>query len=116
MSRSFFGFFATQRRIDSFGVPARKTPSRDAPKWFRERGRWLEGAEEPAPGMVVFFDWDDPDGSSGAQDGVADHTGIVVGISDGEVHTVEGNSGDAVRRKSYPAGWYELLGYAMPAY
>jgi hypothetical protein len=53
MSRSFFGFFATQRRIDSFGVPARKTPSRDAPKWFRERGRWLEGAEEPAPGMVV---------------------------------------------------------------
>ncbi len=66
--------------------------------------------------MVVFFDWDDPDGSSGAQDGVADHTGIVVGISDGEVHTVEGNSGDAVRRKSYPAGWYEILGYGMPAY
>jgi hypothetical protein len=40
----------------------------------------------------------------------------VVGISDGEVHTVEGNSGDAVRRKSYPAGWYEILGYGMPAY
>ena len=84
--------------------------------WFRERGRWLEGTEEPAPGMVAFFDWDDPDGSNGAQDGVADHTGIVVGVSDGEVHTVEGNSGDMVRRKSYPAGWYEILGYGMPAY
>ncbi len=84
--------------------------------WFRDRGRWLEGGEEPAEGMIIFFDWDDPEGPNGEQDGAADHTGIVVDVSDGIVHTVEGNSGDAVRRKSYPVGWYEILGYGVPAY
>ena len=48
--------------------------------WFRERGRWLEGGKEPHPGMIVFFDWDGPDGPcleiSGI-DRVSDRTGIV---------------------------------------
>ncbi len=33
--------------------------------WFRERDQWIDGNEEPVPGMIIFFGWDDPDGSAG---------------------------------------------------
>ena len=66
--------------------------------------------------MIIFFDWDSPDGSSGPQDGLADHTGIVQKVENGRVYTVEGNSGDSVRQNSYPVGYYEILGYGAPAY
>lgn len=33
----------------------------------------MDGSAEPAPGMIIFFDWDDENG----QDGLSDHTGIV---------------------------------------
>ena len=84
--------------------------------WFKERGQWADGSFEPAPGMIIFFDWDAPDGTSGPQDGLSDHVGIVQKVEDGRVYTVEGNSGDSCRQKSYPLGYYEILGYGIPAY
>ena len=84
--------------------------------WFKERGQWADGNFEPAPGMIIFFDWDSPDGTSGPQDGLSDHVGIVQKVEDGRVYTVEGNSGDSCRQKSYPVGYYEILGYGIPAY
>ena len=62
-------------------------------QWFQERGQWLYGSTEPAPGMVIFFDWDNK-GGSGPQDGEADHVGIVQKVGDGIIYTVEGNSGN----------------------
>ena len=62
--------------------------------------------------MIIFFDWADESG----QDGLSDHTGIVQKVENGRVYTVEGNSGDSVRQKSYPVGYYEILGYGAPAY
>ncbi len=85
-------------------------------QWFKDRGQWLDGSEEPLPGMIIFFDWDSPNGSSGPQDGLSDHTGIVEKVEDGRVWTVEGNSGDSCRENSYPLGWYQILGYGVPAY
>ena len=85
-------------------------------QWFKERGQWLDNSAEPSPGMIIFFDWDNPNGSSGPQDGQSDHTGIVEKVEDGRVWTVEGNSGDSCREKSYPIGYYEILGYGAPAY
>ena len=84
--------------------------------WFKERGQWADGSFEPAPGMIIFFDWDSPNGSSGPQDGLSDHVGIVQKVENGIVYTVEGNSGDSCRKKSYPIGHYEILGYGIPAY
>ena len=84
--------------------------------WFQERHQWIDGNEEPVPGMIIFFDWDDPDGSAGPQDGWADHTGIVERVENGIVYTVEGNSGDSCRENHYPVGHYEILGYGVPAY
>lgn len=55
-------------------------------------------------------------GSSGPQDGESDHTGIVERVEDGIVYTVEGNSGDSCRENHYAVGYYEILGYGIPAY
>ena len=85
-------------------------------QWFKDRGQWVDGSAEPAPGMIIFFDWDSPYGSSGPQDGLSDHTGIVQKVENGIVYTVEGNSGDSVRQKQYSVGYYEILGYGVPQY
>ena len=81
-------------------------------QWFQDRGQWLDNSAEPAPGMIIFFDWDDENG----QDGLSDHTGIVEKVENGRVYTIEGNSGDSVRQNSYPVGHYEVLGYGCPAF
>lgn len=85
-------------------------------QWFQERGLWQDNSYEPRPGDIIFFDWDSPGGASGPQDGEADHTGIVEKVENGRVYTVEGNSGDACRQNDYPIGYYEILGYGVPAY
>lgn len=85
-------------------------------QWFKDRGQWIDGSAEPVPGMIIFFDWDSPDGSSGPQDGLSDHTGIVEKVENGIVYTVEGNSGDSCRINQYPVGYYEILGYGCPQY
>ena len=82
-------------------------------EWFRSREQWTDNTIEPAPGMIVFFDWNDPNGASGPQDGEADHVGIVEKCENGIVYTIEGNSGDACRQNQYPVGYYEILGYGI---
>lgn len=84
--------------------------------WFRDRGQWADNSAEPTPGMIIFFDWDSPGGSSGPQDGLSDHVGIVEKVENGRVYTIEGNSGNSCRERSYPLGYYEILGYGIPAY
>lgn len=77
-------------------------------QWFQQRGLWLDGSAEPAPGMLIFFDW-------ATQDGVPDHVGIVEKVENGTVYTVEGNSRDMCRQKQYSLGSGVILGYGMPA-
>ena len=84
-------------------------------QWFKDRGQWMDGSAEPVPGMIIFFDWDNK-GSSGPQDGLSDHVGIVQKVENGIVYTVEGNSGDSCRQNQYPIGHYEVLGYGVPQY
>lgn len=80
--------------------------------WFRERGQWADSSATPTPGMIIFFDWDNDEG----QDGLADHVGIVEKVENGRVYTIEGNTSDSCRERSYPLGYYEILGYGIPAY
>lgn len=82
--------------------------------WFQERALWQDGSYEPRPGDIIFFDWDDPD--TDGQDGSSDHVGIVERVENGYVYTVEGNSSDSCRQKSYSIGYYEILGYGTPVY
>ncbi len=83
--------------------------------WFKGRGLWQDNNYEPRPGDIIYFDWDNK-GSSGPQDGLADHVGIVEKVENGMVYTVEGNSGDSCRENRYAIGHYEIYGYGTPAY
>ena len=80
--------------------------------WFKGRGQWIGNSFEPSPGMIIFFDWDDEEG--GGLDGGADHVGIVERVENGRVYTIEGNTADSCRERSYSLGHYEILGYGNP--
>ena len=84
--------------------------------WFQDRGQWADGTATPVPGMIIFFDWDSPNGESGPQDGLSDHVGIVQKVEDGYVYTIEGNASDSCAQRRYRIGYYEILGYGIPAY
>ena len=74
--------------------------------WFQSRGQWgSRGYENIAPGDAIFFDWD--------LDGVADHVGLVLGRDGSRVYTVEGNSGDACKIKSYDLNYQCIKGYGL---
>lgn len=77
-------------------------------RWFQDRGLWQDRSYTPQLGDLVFFDWDDDENG---QDGKADHVGIVARVENGRVYTVEGNSNDICRERSYPLGYYEIFGY-----
>ena len=97
--------------IDS-GVVPKFAGCASGVQWFKDREQWLDGSAEPAPGMIIFFDWNNK-GASGPQDGQSDHVGIVEKVENGIVYTVEGNSGDTCRQNQYPVGHYEILGYGV---
>ncbi len=74
--------------------------------WFTSRGQWgARGYENIAPGDAIFFDWD--------LDGSADHVGLVIGTDGSRVYTVEGNSGDACKIKSYSLDYACIKGYGL---
>ncbi len=82
-------------------------------EWFKGRQQWLDKYDMPESGMIIFYDWNKE--STGGQDGVADHTGIVDYVENGIVHTIEGNYGDSVAQREFPVGYYEVLGYGYMA-
>ena len=82
--------------------------------WFRQRGQWVSRQVTPSPGMLIFFDWNDPE--TGGQDSVPDHVGIVSHVENGTIYTIEGNTTDSCRDWSYPLDHFEILGYGMPSY
>lgn len=84
-------------------------------QWFKDRGQWLDGFDEPLPGMIIFYDWD-KHGQLGQQDGRADHTGIVWKVENGYVYTIEGNLSDKCMTSRRPIGEYQILGYGVPQY
>lgn len=74
--------------------------------WFTSHGQWgARGYENIAPGDAIFFDWD--------LDGSADHVGLVIGTDGNRVYTIEGNSGDACKIKSYPLDYACIKGYGL---
>lgn len=83
-------------------------------KWFQSQGLW---GTTPQIGACVFFDWNGGKSISGI-----DHIGIVRGIGNSAIETVEGNTGDnqvALRTRSTGLvvgyGYPKLDGNPMPA-
>ena len=74
--------------------------------WFQSHGQWgARDYDNLAPGDAIFFDWD--------MDGSADHVGIVIGTDGSRVYTVEGNSGDACKIRSYDVNYECIKGYGL---
>lgn len=75
-------------------------------KYYKAAGR-LDMT--PKVGDQIFFKY-------GADDSTADHTGIVVRITDSLIETIEGNSGSEVKRKVYQLNDKTIIGYGHPRY
>ena len=81
---------------------------------FKRLGIWNEdGTTTPKAGDIITFNWDQ---NSQPNNGFADHIGIVESVSNGFIHTIEGNSNDQVRRNTYRIGHGNIRGFASPRY
>ena len=77
----------------------------DGIAWFQSKGKWKSRGYSPAPGTLIFFDWNG--------DGTSDHVGIVEKTEGSTVYTVEGNSSDAVNKRSYDTNNGTIMGYGI---
>ena len=77
----------------------------DGIAWFQNKGKWKSRGYSPAPGTLIFFDWNG--------DGTSDHVGIVEKTEGSTVYTVEGNSSDAVNQRSYDINNGTIMGYGI---
>ena len=75
-------------------------------KYYKAAGRF---DKNPKVGDQIFFKYTDDDST-------ADHTGIVVRVTDSLVETIEGNSGNEVKRKAYQRNDKTIVGYGHPRY
>ena len=104
----FVSWCADQCGFLNSGVIPKFSLCSDGVAWFQKKGQWQDGSYTPAAGNIIFFDW--------GNDGNTDHVGIVEKVENGTVYTVEGNSNDACKQKSYPIGSSVIYGYGIPAY
>lgn len=75
-------------------------------RYYKAAGRF---DTNPKVGDQIFFKYTDDDST-------ADHTGIVVRVTDSLVETIEGNSGSEVKRKCYQRNDKTIIGYGHPRY
>jgi len=77
---------------------------------FKNMGVWKEKANYiPQTGDIIFF-------RSNSATTASDHVGIVVSCDGTKVYTIEGNSSDAVSKRTYNLTDSYIVGYAAPAY
>ena len=104
----FVSWCADQCGYLESGIVPKFSLCSDGVNWFKGKGQWQDKNYEPQAGDLIFFDW----GSNGS----IDHVGIVEKCENGTVYTVEGNSGDACKQRSYPVGSGSIYGYGCPNY
>ena len=75
-------------------------------KYYKAAGRFDKNAKV---GDQIFFKYTNDNST-------ADHTGIVVRVTDKFIETVEGNSGNEVKRKAYQRTDKTIIGYGHPRY
>lgn len=73
--------------------------------WFKSHDKWKGKNYTPSAGDIIFFDWD--------SDSDPDHVGIVEKAENGKVYTIEGNSNDEVKAKSYSLNYKRIFGYGI---
>jgi hypothetical protein len=69
--------------------------------WAQRTGRWQPAGSTPQPGDLIVWG--------------GEHVGLVESVdADGSIHTIEGNSSDAVSRRTYGSDGGGATGYVHP--
>jgi hypothetical protein len=76
--------------------------------YYSDMGQFGNDASLIAAGDLIFFDW--------TVDGHTDHIGIIIGTDGTKIYTVEGNSGDQVKVKSYDIDSSVIYGFGYMNY
>ena len=77
---------------------------------YRARGSYT-----PQKGDIIIFDYS-PRSSKTPASAYGDHVGLVEYVSNGYVHTIEGNANNGVRKYSYSLSNNDIKGYGIPNY
>lgn len=81
----------------------------------KKKGIWVENENRtPSPGEIILYDWQDS--GFGDNKGAADHVGIVEKVSGKTITVIEGNYGDAVKRREIQVNGRYIRGYICPKY
>lgn len=70
---------------------------------------YARGTYTPIKGDIIFF-------KSASTSRASDHVGLVIGVANGYIYTVEGNTSGGVYIKSYAASDTYIVGFAVPNY
>lgn len=82
---------------------------------FKKLGAWNESdSRTPKAGDIIFYDWHD--NGKGDNKGVSDHVGIVEKVSGKTITVIEGNYGEAVKRRTLKVNGKFIRGYGVPKY
>lgn len=109
---TFVSWCADQAGILNTAIP--KFQSCDAGvKWFKDKNQFdyvsrYGGGGLPARGKIIFFCKGNKNDST--------HVGIVTKVEGNKVYTVEGNTSNTVKERSYDTNNSRILGYASPNY
>lgn len=104
---------ANARRMLCYPVKSKGYNCEHVANYYKAAGRW---SKTPQVGAQIIFS---------SKKYVHAHTGIVVGVTDTTITTVEGNTnpttgvvsnGGSVCKKEYPRNYAWILGYGMPLY
>lgn len=100
----FVSWCANQAGISS-GIVPKTASTTTGMNWFKQKGKFkYKGSYTPKRGDIIYF-------KTGRS-----HVGIVEYVKNGQVHTVEGNSGNRVKRRSYALSEKTITGYGVPSY
>ena len=104
----FTSYIAAECGCIQSGICPRSALVDDWISFYKKQHRWTGRNYKPHSGDFIVFDWEG--------DGAPDHIGIVESCDGKTVYTIEGNSRDVCRRKSYSVGSGLIYGYGCPNY
>ena len=70
----------------------------------------------PAPGWILFYDWQDTTGSAADNKGSVEHVGIVEKVEGNTITVIEGNYSQSVKRRTVAVNGKLIRGYGVPKY
>ena len=104
----FASYIAAECGCIKSGICPKAAIVGDWVNFYKKQHRWARGDYIPHSGDFIIFDWEG--------DGEPDHIGIVESCDGKTVYTIEGNSHDVCKRKTYARGSSLIYGYGCPNY